>query len=88
MKHLEDMTAAELREYANKLERDEKLRSVPVPLPEPNFEEVINMARGHLESMVDDYEIDDDFQQYLYEEVMTTIYGRDVCTWINDNSAS
>jgi hypothetical protein len=80
---LEDMNSTQLREYANELDRQERIKDIPTPKDDIDFEEVKNVAREHLESLacghVSELEC---FHEELYDEVMEAIYGGDIFKWI------
>jgi hypothetical protein len=51
--------------------------------PHEQFAGVIIMCEDHMKDVEKGNYIDDDFYHYLYEEVMSALYGSDVFKWIN-----
>lgn len=81
MKKLEQMNPTELREYADKLEK-QNLR--PMPQKTVNINRLIRTT----ESVMDDLAkigYSKDYQQYIFEDAMKCIYGEKVFDWINEN---
>ena len=56
---------------------------VPTPLPSPNFTNLIAMVVAAIAETTEHGYEDDDFQHYVYEEVMKAIYGVDFFDWLN-----
>lgn len=57
--------------------------SMPQPLPEMDFQPLVDMVvEGLTESVAVGY-VDEDFDHYVYEEVMNTIFGKNFWKWYN-----
>ena len=41
------------------------------------------MAKEHINNLAHKFIIDEDADHYFYEEVMKTLFGKDIFTWIN-----
>ena len=53
----------------------------PEPKEQIDWSEVIKLAKENLDEIEN---IDDDTKHYIYEAVMTSIYGKDVWKFINE----
>ncbi len=61
---------------------------LPVILKNPNFLNLQRMTEDYIKDIVNStYCEDENFDHYMYEEVMKTFYGKNIFNWINDNSA-
>jgi hypothetical protein len=62
--------------------------SRPPEIENPNWDRVRSTAKAYMDAveskrMWDGY-VDEDFPHYFFEEVMTTLYGKDVWKYINE----
>ena len=82
--------ADKLKEQINKLQaelsRIESTTPVPIPRNEINWEQVINLAKQHIEEIQDEYQENNDDTQWFYEAVMEAVYGKNIWNWINSNT--
>lgn len=81
MKKLEDMTADELREYADELDKKNR----PRPLSNIDTEAIIKFA----ESLINDYVefgYSKDDEHYAYETLLMAVYGPDIFNWVNEHN--
>ncbi len=74
----------------DELEAELKKRKTPVapkPVDNPNCSVVVEMCKKRISRIANgDAHCDDDFDQYLYEEVMTAVYGISVFDWNNKHT--
>lgn len=75
------MTPAELRALAD--EKEQEAKNTPQRIPLADFSALMNLTDSHLEEIASGETQDDDFTQYIYEEAMMAIYGKDIFDWIN-----
>ncbi len=82
MKRLSEFTDEQLK---FELERRAKVsHSAPTMIENPDWSAVIERAKYYVEMVKDgdEYRRDTDFKQYLFEEVMTTLYGKRFFNWV------
>ena len=59
----------------------------PKALENIDWSSVIEQAQAHLDYVESpDYHEDNDNDHYLFEEVMMTVFGRDIFDWINEQT--
>ena len=81
MKTLKDYSIEELKlALDRKIKEEEK---IPKIISNPDFTKLINMAKEHIDNLAHKFIIDEDADRYFYEEVMTSLFGKDIFTWIN-----
>ena len=82
MKTLEDYSIEELKiALDRKIKEQEK---IPEIIANPDFTELINMAKERINNLAHKFIIEEDSDHYyFYEEVMKTLFGKDIFTWIN-----
>jgi hypothetical protein len=51
----------------------------------PDFTGLIDLCRSHVDDIANGNE-DEDTKQYIYEEAMMAVYGKDIFTWINERT--
>ena len=56
---------------------------MPKPLPNPDFQKVIDNVVGHIEEMAGG-RYDDDCKEYIFEAAMTAVYGDGVWAWYGE----
>ncbi len=56
----------------------------PTPLKNIDWAPLLRQAKEHVEEAKKG-QVDDDSAHYIYETVMTTIYGRDFWKWYNSS---
>jgi hypothetical protein len=79
--NLENLTTAQLEQ---ELERRKQLLEVPKPVPQPDFNNLIRMCQEYIfEINSNVLELDDNWKQCIYEEVLKTIFGPCIFSWIN-----
>jgi len=75
-KKLQECTIAELKRR--------KTKSPPKPVKDIDFGRVIKMCKARItDTAAGLTHDDDDFEHYLYEDVMKAIFGDDIFDWIN-----
>jgi hypothetical protein len=58
----------------------------PVQLNEVNLVMLRSICQEYIDELESDNEyIDDDFEHYIFETAMKTVFGKDVFKWINQN---
>ena len=78
MKTLKDYSIEELK-LALKIKEQEK---IPEIIPNPDFTNLINMSKEYINDLANGRFNEGD-THYFYEELMTTLFGKDIFTWIN-----
>ncbi len=78
-----DNKIKELEFQIEMLQREKRKVNEPQMVENPDWTSVREMTVEYLQSLCNESNIDDDFQQYLFEEVFTTLYGKDVWKYIN-----
>lgn len=59
----------------------------PQPLAEPNYEKLRELCADLINEMaIGSYHPDQDWDQWIYEEALIAIYGKNIFEWINKNS--
>ncbi len=81
----DDYTTEQLEEELKRRNKIEQELSKPIIVDNPQF--------GSLKKLCSDYieqaslgDVDDDMSEYIFEEAMKCLFGRDVFEWINDRS--
>lgn len=81
---LQSLTDEQLEQ---EIARRKKQKSIPKLIENPDFSNVILMAQDINKSIVDGiYHEDSDSKHYLYEAVMTALYGEKYWKWINESN--
>ena len=78
-----------LKEYTTEqLEAELKTRKdCPKLLEHPNWTNVISMGKYRVEQISSEkFHEDNDDKQYIFEEVMKALYGKDYFQWENSNT--
>lgn len=66
------------------IERRKRQNALPPrPLEHPDFSKLVKMVIEGVHQMANDKYEDDDFDHYVYEEVMKAIYGNAYFEWRN-----
>jgi hypothetical protein len=81
-KKIEDYTSAELRILATQKEKEEFLNSIPKPVDNINWNDIIDSTDRLMKAIALGNFQEDDIQN-CYEWLLETIYGDDVFDWIN-----
>lgn len=64
-----------------------KYNNRPQPLAEPNYEQMQKLCADLINEMaIGSYHPDQDWENYIYEEAMISIYGPDIWKWINKST--
>lgn len=84
-RHFENFTDEQLEEELN---RRKKMRAeTPQVRQNIDWSEVMSQAAAEVEAITSgEYNEDEDDKQYMYEAVMTAIYGSDYFEWANKNT--
>ena len=80
MTTLKNATIEELQAEIKRREDEEKK---PKPLKNPNFQTIIKMAVEETDYITEHGCSSKDFEQYIYEEAMFCVYGKDIFQYIN-----
>ncbi len=85
--NLKSFTDDELQQELGRRQAKIKKESKPKPLDNINWDDVIAHANDII-SDIDNgsYHEDNDDTQYMYEGVMTAVFGKDIFDWINKNT--
>lgn len=79
--NISDFSISELEE---EIQRKQEKEAIPLPLHTINWNRILNVAEDRMTSIAGSFgNCYEDAKQYMYEEVMKTIYGADVFEWIN-----
>lgn len=83
--NISDFTITELEE---EIKRKQKKEAMPSPLHTINWTRILNVTEDRMTTIAEGFgsRNEEDVKQFLYEEVMKTIYGADVFEWINKNT--
>lgn len=82
-KTLDQCSIEELKE---EIRQREIQNSAPTALKSPDMSDVVIMAKEYIETLKRGEGVDDDFEHYLFECVMESVYGEIVWTWVNAQS--
>lgn len=78
---------AELQiQQLQKFIQENKNLEIPIPLVNPDFSPLIEMAKNHIDTIAGDGFEDENSDHWFYEAVMECVYGKKVWVWINKNS--
>jgi hypothetical protein len=58
--------------------------SRPLPLKNPDFSEIVKACESYMKAYFETEYWDDDMNNYIWEIVVRTIYGKDFFTWFNE----
>jgi len=59
-----------------------EIKDIPEPVTNPDFTNVIALAKDTIKD-IDNGNFPKDMKHYIYEDVMTAIFGKDIFKWIN-----
>ena len=79
MKNLEEATEEEIEQELERRKRDK----APEPIANPDFSRLIKMTLEETEYLKKNGYPSKDFDHYVYEEVMSAIYGKGYWKWRN-----
>lgn len=84
-KPLTEMTPAELRDYADHLELQDNLKSIPTPLPdkEIDFKRMADFCEKCFEDMVTVGIQEEEFMNCVAELALEVVYGKKIFEWMN-----
>ncbi len=73
-------------ELAKELARRKSYKKIkPLVVSCPNFTELISLCASHIDD-IDSGNEDEDTRQFIYEEAMMAVYGKDIFKWINERT--
>jgi len=62
----------------------ENSKKVPEPLEYIDWKPMLNYAREYIEFVNECAEIDEDHPMYILDNLIETVYGHDIWTWIKN----
>jgi hypothetical protein len=68
---------AQLQQKLNQLE------NLPMPLENPDFRQLKKYAISHINCLANNGIVDEDDKQYIFEEALKAVYGKDIFIWYN-----
>ena len=75
--NLKALTTEELQ--AELARRNKPPTPTPQPVGKPDWTALVEMCQAYL----DDPDRDNDFEQYIFECAIETVYGKDIWEWVN-----
>jgi len=83
---LENFTIESLQKEIDRRVRMNKIKTLAPKMKEnPNFADVMNIAQGIVDEILDgSYHIDNNDAIWIYEEVMIACFGEGVFDWVNN----
>lgn len=85
-KQEEDLIKRKKEEEELKIKKQEALDNLPKIISNPNLEDLIELTRSVVEEVVENGRYPKDIDQYVFESVMTTFYGKDIFRYLNDKT--
>ena len=61
--------------------RKKKQQTAPTPLQTPDFSRLVTMVTREVKELAKPDGYSKDFSHYIFEEVLTAIYGKDIWDW-------
>lgn len=83
MTDISKLSTEELEAELEKRKQEEALNSIPKPLKDINIDAIKNIAREELEYVTKYGESSKDIEHWMYETVMTSVYGDNIFNYIN-----
>jgi hypothetical protein len=80
-KRLEDASIEELEKEIEKRKKRKTAR--PKPKENPDFSNLVQECEDVLDEFEKNGYIDEDTDHYMYEAIMTRVYGESVWNWLN-----
>lgn len=82
---LSNISTADLEKALAERKRQEELAAMPKLIANPDWTPVIAMVTGSMREMIDQKRsyFSDDFDHYVAEKVLKTIYGQNFYDWYN-----
>lgn len=77
---LENISTRELEKESERQTREEKPRSID----NPDITRLQNICCEYINDLASDGYVDEDYEQYIFEAAMETVFGKDVWKFIND----
>jgi len=76
----------ELKAELKRREDLERLAAIPKPIENPNFSELVTQCNTYITELSESiFPIESgDHIQYIFEEAMKAVYGKNVFEWINE----
>jgi len=85
--HISDLSTEELENELEKRKQAQSTRPTLIPKEDRDLSSVESMCEDIVEQVVKGtYHEDNDDAQYMYEEVMCSMYGSDFFKWFNKNA--
>jgi len=84
MSDLKHFTVDQLEQ---EIKRRKGIESKPEMINDPDFTQLKTEAQDIIDKILDgNYHSDNDDAHYMYETVMTTLFGNDFFDWFNENT--
>ena len=83
--NLKHISEKELRAELERREKERKTMQVPEHLMEYDWSKVVNLATDIRDTLVRGEYVDEDLPHYIYEAVMTAVFGPKYFEWHNKN---
>lgn len=82
---IKDYSDEELQEELDRRAEAKRKLAVPIPIPidNPDWSKVKEMVVGEVNRINEEEYSDEDFEQYCFEAVMTTVFGPKFFDWYN-----
>jgi hypothetical protein len=82
---MDDLQTYTTEELEEELERRKKQKEeIPEPLASVDYSNIYNMCTMYIYDLHQYGEESKDFEHYLFECALETIYGKDIWFWINE----
>lgn len=82
---MHDLSQHSLGEIQAELQRREEMANAPpTPLENPDFSKLIQVVTDGIATAAKEKYMDDDFREYIFEEVFKAIYGPNYWKWRNN----
>jgi len=83
---LSDFSTELLAAEVERRKQAEELASIPKFVAEPDLTRLRKVCAEYISELYKHGRVDSDMKQYIFEEAMTDLYGKDVFDWINAHS--
>lgn len=76
----------ELKAELQRRENAERLAAIPKPIENPDFSNLVNQCNQYITDLSERIfpGEDGDFKEYIFEEAMKAVYGKNVFAWVNE----
>ena len=81
---IENIPDEALQEELERRKREKEEREKPKPVENPDWRVVYSLCTGYIEALAASGWPQKDSEEYVFEEAMMAVYGRDVFSWIRE----